>query len=277
MKKIHFISGIPRSGSTLLSALLRQNPRFHAGISGPVAPMCNALLKVMGARSEHATQFTEEQKKTLLSGVFQNYYKDVPEETVVFDTNRSWCARMGIIQQLFPDARVICCVRNVAWVMDSFERLVQKSPLNYSRLFNDDGERATVYSRTEALGRNNRVVGYSVAALREAFYGRYSSSLLFVDYELLCRFPRKCLRLIYDFLGEESFEHDIHNVDFDDTEFDTQLGVPGMHRVQREIAFKERQTLLPPDIFQKYDQMSFWKNPAGSLASVISVPSDTKN
>jgi sulfotransferase len=26
---IHFISGLPRSGSTLLAAILRQNPRFH--------------------------------------------------------------------------------------------------------------------------------------------------------------------------------------------------------------------------------------------------------
>jgi hypothetical protein len=30
---IHFISGLPRSGSTLLAAILRQNPHFHATIS----------------------------------------------------------------------------------------------------------------------------------------------------------------------------------------------------------------------------------------------------
>ena len=29
--RLHFISGLPRSGSTLLAALLRQNPRFSAG------------------------------------------------------------------------------------------------------------------------------------------------------------------------------------------------------------------------------------------------------
>ncbi len=272
MNTIHFISGFPRSGSTLLSALLRQNPRFQAGISSPVAPMCNALLNVMGTRSEHATQFSEEQKRVLLAGLFENYYRNVPDDKVIFDTNRSWCARMGIIHQLFPSSKVISCVRNVAWVMDSFERLVQRNPLIYSRLFNDDGERATIYSRTEALGRNNRVVGYSVAALREAFYGQYSSSLLLVDYELLSRLPHKCLRLIYEFLGEEEFEHDIENVVFEESEFDTHLGLPEMHKVQKKVTFRERQTLLPPDIFQKYDQMSFWRNPEGSLASVISVP-----
>lgn len=33
----HFISGLPRSGSTLLSALLGQNPGVHASISSPLA------------------------------------------------------------------------------------------------------------------------------------------------------------------------------------------------------------------------------------------------
>lgn len=44
MKNYHFISGLPRSGSTLLSALLRQNPAVHAGMSGPVAGLLNNLL-----------------------------------------------------------------------------------------------------------------------------------------------------------------------------------------------------------------------------------------
>lgn len=29
-KKYYFISGLPRSGSTLLANILAQNPRFHA-------------------------------------------------------------------------------------------------------------------------------------------------------------------------------------------------------------------------------------------------------
>ncbi|MEG3936419.1 MULTISPECIES: sulfotransferase [unclassified Microcoleus] len=32
----HFISGLPRSGSTLLAALLRQNPRFHGAMTSPL-------------------------------------------------------------------------------------------------------------------------------------------------------------------------------------------------------------------------------------------------
>ena len=127
-KTFYFISGLPRAGSTLLSALLNQNPRFHAGISSPVAPMCNSLLNIMGAGNEYATRFSEEQKRDVLRGLFENYYTDLPEGSVVFDSHRSWCGRLALLHQLFDHCKVICCVRNVAWIMDSFERLVQKQP-----------------------------------------------------------------------------------------------------------------------------------------------------
>jgi hypothetical protein len=40
----HFISGLPRAGSTLTAAILRQNPRFHAGMSSPVASLFDHLI-----------------------------------------------------------------------------------------------------------------------------------------------------------------------------------------------------------------------------------------
>ena len=40
-KRMHFISGLPRSGSTLLPALLRQNLLFSAAMTSPVVPELN--------------------------------------------------------------------------------------------------------------------------------------------------------------------------------------------------------------------------------------------
>lgn len=36
LTRFHFISGLPRSGSTLLAGILRQNPRFHAAMNSLV-------------------------------------------------------------------------------------------------------------------------------------------------------------------------------------------------------------------------------------------------
>ena len=55
-RNYHFISGLPRSGSTLTSALLRQNPRFQAGISSPVAGLFEGIIAQVSAGNEMATQ-----------------------------------------------------------------------------------------------------------------------------------------------------------------------------------------------------------------------------
>ncbi|WP_373533726.1 sulfotransferase [Microcoleus sp.] len=43
----HFISGLPRSGSTLLAALLRQNPRFHSAMTSPIGGQVDRMLSAM--------------------------------------------------------------------------------------------------------------------------------------------------------------------------------------------------------------------------------------
>ena len=49
--RYHFITGLPRAGSTLLSALLLQNPRFHAGMTSPVGGLFRGMLNQLGAGS----------------------------------------------------------------------------------------------------------------------------------------------------------------------------------------------------------------------------------
>ncbi|NES79804.1 MULTISPECIES: sulfotransferase [Okeania] len=268
-QKIHFISGLPRSGSTLLGALLRQNPVFHAGMSSPVGGLVNRLLEAMSENNEFSVFITPEQKRALTLTIFSTFYEAQGDKEVIFDTNRLWCSKLSLIQDLFPDSKVICCVRNVAWIMDSVERLVRKNTFEVSRLFNNSGERSTVYTRTEALSQGGRLVGFAYNALKEAFYSEYSSSLLLVDYDILAQAPDKTLSLIYQFLGEEPFEHDFENVEYQADEFDNRLNTKGLHTVRSKVEFQPRQTVLPPDLFAKYDGLSFWTNPSNSLANVI--------
>src|SRR5262245_4526288 len=114
-RTFHFITGLPRSGSTLLSAILRQNPRFHAAMTSPVAPIFRAAISAMGADNEFAVFISEDQKRAILRGIFDGYYSEMPEREVIFDTSRAWAGRMSALRQLFPGCKFICCVRNPAW------------------------------------------------------------------------------------------------------------------------------------------------------------------
>lgn len=267
-QKFHFISGLPRSGSTLLAALLRQNRRFHAAMSSPVAPLVNSALEQMGANSEFYSFFSTEKRKSVSRALFEAYYADRAEKNVIFDTNRIWTARLHQLVELFGDFKMICCVRNPAWIMDSFERIYRKNPFEYSRMFNT-ANRVTVYSRCDAMINTGGVVGSAWTALKEAYYGEFSSRLLLVDYDLLTQRPLQALELIYRFIDEPIFDHDVDNVEYEEGEFDQQLGVKDLHTVKRKVEFFPRRTILPPDLFERFSEMDFWRDINGTAANLI--------
>ncbi len=277
--RFHFISGLPRSGSTLLAGILRQNPRFHAGMSSPVASMLSSMLNQFSAGSEFGPVITQDQRKRVLRGLFDSYYADQADKDIIFDTNRLWCAKLPTLIDMFPQAKVIACVRNVAWVMDSIERLYRSNPYENTKLYNDDAERNTVYSRVETLAQRNRLVGFPWAALKEAYYSEHAGSLLLVEYDLLAETPEKVMRLVYEFLGEPWFDHDFDNIEYDAPEFDQALGLAGLHKVRPKVAIKNRKTVLPPDLFNQYSSLSFWNEDTASAANVIRVtaPAEAKS
>ncbi|WP_248744076.1 MULTISPECIES: sulfotransferase family protein [unclassified Pseudomonas] len=274
LQQFHFISGLPRSGSTLLSAILLQNPRFHAGMTSPVGALFSGVLEQCSAGSEFGAVIDTDMRRRLLRGLFDSYYADKADKPVVFDTNRQWSSRLPAISDLFPKAKVIACVRNVAWVMDSLERLYRANPYENTKLFGDAVERNTVYSRCETLAQRNRLVGFAWAALKEAYYGEHADSLLIIDYDLLTQAPERVLRLVYDFIGEPWFEHDFEHLAYDAPEFDQALGVAGLHKVKPKVALQSRRTILPPDLFKQYADLSFWLDGSASAANVIRMKSD---
>lgn len=258
---IHFISGLPRAGSTLLSAILKQNPRFHAGMTGPVGSLVDGMLRTMSMNNETAIFISDAQRRAIIENIFSTFYQDMPNGDVVFDTNRVWCAKLPLLSELFPKAKVICCVRRVPWVLDSVERLIRKNTLQPSGIFNFEPG-GTVYSRVDGLAGANGMVGFAWNALREAFCGEQTACLLALTYETLTTDPAKALAAVYDFIGEKPFKHDFNNIEFDAEEFDRRIGTPGLHRVGRSIHANERRSVLPMELIRKYEGDSFWLDPA---------------
>ncbi|NRA56115.1 MAG: sulfotransferase [Gammaproteobacteria bacterium] len=271
MQQFHFISGLPRSGSTLLAGILRQNPDFYAAMSSPVASLVNGCLEQIGASGEFFTFFDQDKRKNICHALFNAYYQDKDDYATIFDTNRIWTARLHQLAELYPDFKMICCVRNPAWVMDSFERIYRKNPFEYSRMFNPQ-TRQTVYSRCDSLINGAGIVGSAWTALKEAYYGDFSDRLLLIDYDLLAQHPQRTLQLLYQFIDAPLYDgHDFDNVLYEENEFDQTLGIKGLHSVKRKVAFKPRRSILPPDLFQKYSEMVFWQDSSGTAASVIAA------
>jgi sulfotransferase len=253
----HFISGLPRSGSTLLSALLRQNPRFCAGMSSPMAAFCGLLHQRM-CLGEFSVFFDEGRRAAMLRGLLDAYYAHLQPGQVVFDTNRAWTARVPLLALLYPRSRIICCVREVGWILDSIERLRAKNPLQLSKMFSAQAA-ATVYTRAEALMNSEKgLIGGAWATLREAWFADEARRLIVIPYESLVQKPQRTLRRLYEEIGEAPFEHDFQNVSYEEPDYDAQLGMPGLHTVRPVVRHEERVARIPPDLFAKYANTSFW-------------------
>jgi sulfotransferase len=268
---IHFISGLPRAGSTLLAALLRQNPHFHASMTSPVGSLFSAMLAATSQRNETAAFIDENQKQRLLRACFDAYYADIHPSQLVFDTNRQWTTRLPALTTLFPGCKMICCVRNPAWVVDSIESLVKRNAFDLSAIFNFEPG-GTVYSRVDGLAKPDGMLGFAWNALREAVYGPQASRLLLVRYESLTANPAATLATIYHFIGQPLFAHDPERIEpcYDMIDFDTRLGTPGLHTVGSAVRARTRPTVLPPDLFARFQNDAFWQHP-DQLPSAVRI------
>lgn len=258
MTQLHFIAGLPRSGSTLLAAILRQNPAITASMSSPVGGIFSAMQKTISRGNEAAMFLSDGQRERLLRNVFTECYADAND--VVFDTNRIWPSKLPTLVKLFPDCKVICCVRQVAWIMDSIERLIRRNAFELSGIFGFELG-GTVYSRVAGLGSSNGLVGFALDALREGFYGEYGDRFLMVEYEALAKAPGETVNTIYDWLGLPRYvHHDFERIEQipGAAEFDEKLGTPGLHSVRGKVEWQDRQTILPPELFASFPA-PFWR------------------
>src|SRR6201990_102221 len=91
--KFHFISGLPRSGTTLLAAILNQNPRFRAGMTSPMADIMGVMMAEASSKNDFSFDVSDRQRVDMLRGLVENFYASDESAAVVFDTSRLWCSR----------------------------------------------------------------------------------------------------------------------------------------------------------------------------------------
>lgn len=256
--RLHFLSGLPRSGSTLLAAILKQNPAITSGMSSPLCLLTRALVREMST-GEFAGTYSEERRTKVLRGLAENFYDGAD---CVLDTNRYWTAHLPLVAKLFPDARVICCVRNVGYIMNSIEKAIAKNPLVASTMFKCRID-TSVYERTAQIMDDTKgIVGRPYAALKEAWFGPHADRLILIDYEELCASPRLIVQRLYEACGWEPFTHDFQHVEYEADAFDTRINTPGLHRVSGPVRPASRALVIPPDIIDRYADSAFWANPS---------------
>lgn len=270
-KTYYLMAGLPRSGSTLLSSILNQNPRIYSGPSSPVIPMMYSIENHIQQDELYHGFPKPEQVRLILSNIINQFYSDIEKE-VVIDKNRAWPGRIPYIEEYIgQQAKIICPVRDLEEILTSMIMMIRRNPYQegQSRINFIDEQLVKLnipindYTRCEYIAGPNGILGQSLGAIRMAFEQGYADRLHFVEYRDLVNHPKETMKKLYEFLGEENYEHDFDNLENQNRENDlSTYGLGDMHEVRKKLkaTAPDPKKILPKEILDQCKGMDFWRN-----------------
>jgi len=263
-KKIHFISGLPRSGSTLLCNILAQNPKFHSTATSGILDILvlnrNQWDIILEMRAMPHIQ-AELKKGNVIKSILNGYFEDVAEE-VVFDKSRGWLAYLELANSILGrPAKVLVPVRKIEDVLTSFEKLYRQNissrPLTPEQ--SDFARWQTVEGRCEVWCDHAQPVGLAYNRIKDALHRGLKDQIHFVEYEKLTADPTDTMRLVYEFLNEPYFQHDFDNVIQVTQEDDYVHGIPDLHTIRPKVQVQPSQSRdILGEAANKYRGLELW-------------------
>lgn len=256
-KHINFLSGLPRSGSTLLVTLLNQHPKIYASPH-------SALLS--GLSNLHET-FTNSEtvkyglqisacQKTLWT-MPQHFYQDI-EKDIIIDKQFTWSTKehYELATKISSYPRFIVTYRPILEVLASF---VAKSIDNPDFYLNKDLEKYNFYPK-DYLSKNDAMAEYlmiahdllprAISGLAYAKQNEGQGNFKFVAYDDLVNNTQQVMSDIFNFMDVEPIELKTERVEnvfhYNDT---LVLGSKDFHYVRPEI---KKESPKPEDLFSDY-------------------------
>ena len=109
-KTIHFIAGLPRSGSTLIANLLKQNPEIHGESVSSLASLFGSLNASWSGIEANQEYENMDAKKGVMHSILQGYYNHI-DKPIIFDKDRGWIALLGQLEAVLDrQVKMVVCV-----------------------------------------------------------------------------------------------------------------------------------------------------------------------
>jgi len=255
-KKYHIIAGLPRSGSTLLCSILNQNPKFHASETSALPIILSSVRMGWEEVLENKSTPKIGVKKNVMKSIVDGYYSHI-DKPVIFDKHRIWNSEYHMAQTVFGEnVKYILCVRDIPDILASFEKLYRKSAGFWdtpdSRNFPKQSK--FLEGRCELLMSREGPIGSCLMSINEL--KRYTDNVAVIDFNQLTFKPEETMKEIYDFLGEESYEHDFNNVELITNEDDRIHGYLGLHKVRKKVepVMSDAKAILGKELYNRYNR-----------------------
>jgi hypothetical protein len=216
MKQLHFCGGLPRTGSTVLMNILQQNPSIFTTSTDPYPHILNEQILVKSRYSEAFQAMSCEQADAAMYGLVQGgtsgWYSGLTNKPIVISKARQWSG----LHHLFPDSKIIVTIRDLRDIVESFDRV--NSKIRALHTFSEDHTLYASMTEEEKLHYHFKESNALSSTLRHEIpkylelFKINNARVKFVRYEDVLRDPSYMLSRIYSFLGLDSFNHDLNNI-----------------------------------------------------------------
>lgn len=262
MKQVVYLSGLPRSGSTLLANLLAMHPEIQSTPSSPLCTLLQAMRRTISNdpffKSQLDINFDGMQnkvKRAMLSTI--QAWSDDGIKPVVVDKNRGWLFNIEWMKELIPDFKMIVTIRDLRNVYSSIENQHRKTLFIE---FPDGLEHNIVDVRASNLFSDGGLVGNCIKAIRNiGDIPNIVDHLLIWRYEDLLDNPENNLNKTFEFLGVTPYKIDINNIIQSTTESDSHYNMKYPHIVKKNLEKQNNDfNLISPRIIQEIISRFKW-------------------
>lgn len=232
---ITFLSGLPRTGSTLLTSILSQNPKLHT--QGNSA-LCQLMWDMqVSCWNTEQMKDSPEVADRLLTGIPEIFYKDVDKH--IIDKCRSWTlpANLELINKYITETpKVIVMLRPIVDIVKSFVFIrTMNGWTNPEEGLLDEGSEPIMRS-LEGV-KNSKSVN--------------SGEFAYYWYDDLVAQPETVINSMYEFCGWDKFEHQYFNIQNLSPEKDDVLNLIGLHDIRPELWRRSVDVVLSDKLHEK--------------------------
>lgn len=241
MEKINILplTGLPRSGSTLLLYILNQNSKFTIGPDSEIANILNHNKRFIEDNIFHFQLPHEKVSECFLKfcreGV-NGWISEICDNDKIFiDKSRHWMIDLDYIFNVFPDIKLLVTIRDLRGILNSYEKINSNSLFVKKHLYNKTLDSNLQIERAFDILNFDYIksVLFTLKEISEV-YKNYNQNLKICRYEDTISFPKQQLDSIYNFLNIDTFNHDFSNIE-QSLFYDNPYQPYGCHKIKNKI------------------------------------------
>lgn len=237
-KRLVFLTGLPRSGSTVLSNILGMHPQIHATPTSPLASIVEAMRQswsqdpaLLAQLDTHSEQV--QRRLARATRAFMEAWSSDTEHPVTVDKSRYWLYIVETVRALDPDFKMIVCLRDLRDIYKSIEQQHRKTLL---LSFPGRVEQNLVESRATQLFSATGIVGGPLKALYNLNdIPDVRSNLYFWRYESFIKNPPGVMEELLRWLDVTPSSIPLEEIAQTTTESDSHYHLKFPHRVSSQL------------------------------------------